>query len=227
MISKAELESVLRETLEDRKLSREERHDLKALIGSAPLGDDERAFLRNRVFAIAKEAGSTVPTDALLDWAQDTMKALESAHARTSQMEVCFSPGDECLSAIIRLLRWSKTTADICVFTITDNRVAEAIEACAARGVRVRIITDNDKSGDTGSDVQRLKKAGLSVRMDRSEHHMHHKFAVFDSSKVLTGSYNWTRSAATSNRENVLITEDLRAVGSFSEEFERLWKTFA
>jgi phosphatidylserine/phosphatidylglycerophosphate/cardiolipin synthase-like enzyme len=56
---------------------------------------------------------------------------------------------------------------------------------------------------------------------------MHHKFAVFDKAKALTGSYNWTRSAATSNRENILVTDDPRAVEGFGREFERLWKAFA
>ncbi len=227
MINREELEAALRESLEDRRLSRNERHDLKTLLGDTPLGDEERAFLRNRVFAVAKEVASETPALALLDWSQDVIKALESKHARTSQMEVCFSPGDDCLDSIARLLRWCQHSADICVFTITDNRVAEAITTCAARGVKVRVISDNDKSGDTGSDVVRLEREGIAVRLDRSEHHMHHKFAVFDNAKALTGSYNWTRSAATSNRENVLVSDDPRAVGSFAREFERLWEAFA
>ena len=227
MISKEEIEAALRESLEDRRLSREERHDLKALLGDAPLGDEERAFLRNRVFAVANEVADDTPAVALLGWTQDVIKALESKHARTSQMEVSFSPGDDCLNTITRLLRWCQHSADICVFTITDNRVTEEIQACAARGVKVRVISDNDKSGDTGSDVLRLDREGIAVRLDQSEHHMHHKFAVFDNAKALTGSYNWTRSAATSNRENVLVSDDPRAVGSFAGEFERLWKAFA
>lgn len=227
MVTKEVLEAALRESLEDRRLSRSERHDLKALLGDAPLGDDDRAFLRNRVFAVAKEIAEETPSLVLLDWTQDVIKALESKHARTSQMEVYMSPGDECLDSITRLLRWCQHSADICVFTITDNRVAEAIQSCAARGVKVRVISDNDKSGDTGSDVIRLDREGIAVRLDQSEHHMHHKFAVFDNAKALTGSYNWTRSAATSNRENVLVSDDPRAVGSFSSEFERLWAAFA
>jgi len=43
---------------------------------------------------------------------------------------------------------------------------------------------------------------------------------------VLTGSYNWTRSAATKNRENILISNALSAVQSYSDEFERLWREF-
>ncbi len=227
MLSKEQLDTALRETLEDRRLSRDERHDLKALLGDQALGGDERAFLRNRVFAVAREVAEETPSLELLDWAQDVIKALEAEHERKSQMEVFFSPGEECLDTINRLLRWCQTSADICVFTITDNRVSEAIAECAKRGVKVRVISDNDKSEDTGSDVDRLEAMGIDVRLDRTEAHMHHKFAVFDGAKALTGSYNWTRSAATSNRENVLVCDDPRAVSSFSREFDRLWADFA
>jgi phosphatidylserine/phosphatidylglycerophosphate/cardiolipin synthase-like enzyme len=56
---------------------------------------------------------------------------------------------------------------------------------------------------------------------------MHHKFAVFDARTLLTGSYNWTRSAAEDNRENVLVVDDPRLVRPFVETFEELWAAFA
>ena len=52
---------------------------------------------------------------------------------------------------------------------------------------------------------------------------MHHKFAVFDHSQVITGSYNWTRSAAEHNRENLVISHDPQLVEPYQRAFERLW----
>jgi mitochondrial cardiolipin hydrolase len=52
---------------------------------------------------------------------------------------------------------------------------------------------------------------------------MHHKFAIIDSRLVLTGSYNWTRSAAEYNHENLLVTNSKQAIGQFEKEFNRLW----
>lgn len=91
----------------------------------------------------------------------------------------------------------------------------------------MRIITDDEKSFDRGSDVQRLREAGVPVRVDGSEHHMHHKFALFDRVDLLTGSYNWTRSAANFNQENVVVTRDPRLVSAFSSMFDDLWSTLA
>ena len=53
---------------------------------------------------------------------------------------------------------------------------------------------------------------------------MHHKFAIFDNKTLLTGSYNWTRSAARNNEENFIVTADRLLVQRFDSEFEQLWQ---
>jgi hypothetical protein len=148
--------------------------------------------------------------------------------ARTAtQLEVHFSPGDECLQAIRKLFSQATRTVDVCVFTITDDRIASSILDAHRRGVRIRVITDNDKAYDEGSDVRRLESAGMEVREDRTECHMHHKFAIFDGRTVLTGSYNWTRGAARNNEENLVVSNDFRMVGPFEREFNALWGRLA
>ncbi len=227
MFDKEKLVETLRESLEDRRLSREERHELKAIVGDAAQKSDNRAFIRNRVFDLAKEHANTVAPLELLKWSQDVIKAVEAAKpSKRNQLDILFSPGESCLRAIGSLLSSAKISADICVFTITDNRISEEIRRAAKRGISIRIISDNDKSEDTGSDIDSLAESGIAVRMDRSEHHMHHKFAIFDGNSALTGSYNWTRSAASSNRENILICDDSRAVAAYQSEFDRLWREF-
>ncbi|HVJ82600.1 MAG TPA: phospholipase D-like domain-containing protein, partial [Planctomycetia bacterium] len=110
---------------------------------------------------------------------------------------------------------------------ITDDRISDAILAAHARNVRVRILTDNDKSADVGSDVERFRAAGITVRRDVSEFHMHHKFAIFDDRRLLTGSYNWTRSAAAVNEENFILTTEPRLVRPFVRTFADLWTKFS
>jgi cardiolipin hydrolase len=102
--------------------------------------------------------------------------------------------------ALAELLAEAAGRVDICVFTITDDRVADQILAAHRRGVAVRIISDDEKAFDEGSDIDRLRHAGVPVRVDSSVHHMHHKFALFDGRRLLTGSYNWTRAAARDNQ---------------------------
>ena len=151
--------------------------------------------------------------------------AADGAPATTA--EVSFSPGEACLQTIRAQVSRARRSIDVCVFTITDDRIAAAILDAHRRGVEVRVITDNDKSLDEGSDVDRLARAGVPVRKDMTECHMHHKFAVFDGRLMLTGSYNWTRSAARYNEENLIVSGDPRLVGPFAREFEALWSKLA
>ena len=125
------------------------------------------------------------------------------------------------------LFAQARASVDICVFTITDNRIAEAIEKAHRRRVQIRVISDDDKAMDAGSDIERLDRSGISVRVDKSEHHMHHKFAIFDKRQLLSGSYNWTRSAALYNDENFLITSDPELLKAYTRMFDKLWRNFS
>ncbi|MFW5656997.1 MAG: phospholipase D-like domain-containing protein [Bacteroidota bacterium] len=135
-----------------------------------------------------------------------------------------FSPGNECRKAICQEIKQADQSIDICVFTISDNIITHAILDAFHAGIDIRILTDNDKVNDRGSDIHFLAQKGLDIKIDHTRHHMHHKFAVFDNASVLTGSYNWTRSAADFNQENIIISNHQDAVQQFSSEFQRLWR---
>lgn len=64
---------------------------------------------------------------------------------------------------------------------------------------------------------------GICVRCDSGAVHMHHKFAVVDGRRLITGSLNWTLTAIQSNKENILVTEEPDLVLPFITEFQRLW----
>ncbi len=50
---------------------------------------------------------------------------------------------------------------------------------------------------------------------------MHNKFAILDSN-VVTGSYNWTKSAS-NNFENAIVLRTESIAKKYTNEFERLW----
>ena len=217
-----EMDSWLIRSLEDRRLSRSERQALGALASSFESSAD-RDLIRRKAFEIVR-AEFADPT--LLDWLEDVLKAVRDASEsarKDSVAEAYFSPGDECLRAIDRRLRSARKSVDICVFTITDDRLAGAVLDTHRSGVAIRVITDNAKAEDLGSDIERLEQAGIAVRVDRSPYHMHHKFAIFDGSTLMTGSYNWTRGAAVDNEENLIVTNEPRLVEPFRSTFDRLW----
>ena len=139
------------------------------------------------------------------------------------ETQVYFSPGEECVNHIIDLINEAYNQLDVCVFTISDDRISRAIVDAMKNGVDVRIISDNFKLEDTGSDIEDLCRVGIPVKLDTTENHMHHKFMIVDKKIVLTGSYNWTRSAALYNQENIISSDDEFVVEKFVSEFEKLW----
>lgn len=220
---------MLRQTADDANLSGGERAALREHLREAALSDQARGVLRSKVFEIALERSYAHAPQAVLSWLEDVNKLLlpPTANAGEHFTEAYFSPGETCAARIINALNACRNAADICVFTITDDRITGAIIAAHKRGLTVRVLTDNEKAFDEGSDVRQVARAGIEVRVDTSANHMHHKFAIFDQGLLLTGSYNWTLSASRNNQENIIVSNDANLLRAFTREFERLWKQFA
>mgnify|MGYP001552464173 FL=1 len=209
-------------TLDDNNFSRNERNALKQHIADKNLNEDEKRYLENQLFDLAKSKINSANYLQILYWVEEAGKALNQTSPQITE-EAFFSPGDDCVNAINGCIEKANISIDICVFTITDNRISRTLKDAHDRGVKIRIITDNDKSLDRGSDVNDLYKNGIETKIDYTDDHMHHKFAIFDNRALITGSYNWTRSAGNSNYENILITNNPGMIDKFKNEFEDLW----
>jgi phosphatidylserine/phosphatidylglycerophosphate/cardiolipin synthase-like enzyme len=223
-MQKEQIDDLLKRTLDDFRVSRGEKRILEGMVREHGDSEQQLGFLRHRAFAVARESIVGPEGIAAMEWLEDVIKVFQPREEPDqNSSQVYFSPGDDCPQIIINQLERASRSIDICVFTITDNRIADAIRDAFVRGIAVRVISDNDKSLDPGSDIERLKGLGIPVRIDQTQHHMHHKYAVFDQKTTLTGSYNWTRSADKHNDENFVITSDPTINRAYSGHFDRLW----
>lgn len=223
------MDQILKQSFAAHPLSRTEKTALSESLAAASLNNLQLALFRSRAFELATTFLTSAEGPAVIQWLEDINKLLLPSNGTERQeiREAWFSPHPDCPRRIQELLSEAKSKIDICVFTITDDRLTSAVMEAHRRGVRVRIITDNDKAADLGSDTDLLLQSGIALRVDRSEYHMHHKFAVFDQTTLLNGSYNWTRSAALNNEENFIVTDHPRLLRSFLTEFEALWNRLA
>ena len=141
--------------------------------------------------------------------------------------EAIFFPSEESEMRLINLLKKPKNSMLVCVFTITNNRLADQIYLNWQKNVDVKVISDDECSKQLGSDVFDLANAGIPVRLDNSPStHMHNKFVILDKRIVITGSFNWTTSAVDSNQENLCILDNEELAAKYIVEFEKLWKKF-
>jgi phosphatidylserine/phosphatidylglycerophosphate/cardiolipin synthase-like enzyme len=220
----------LQQTLLDYRVTRSEKRALQQLLNEHSPSESEIHLWRSDAFEVARAETESVDTIQTLEWLEDVMRLLAQAATQVpaaaprGTSEAHFSPGQKCLNAIRRQLDNARHSIDICVFTITDDRISRAIEDAVKRRVLVKVISDDMKSGDAGSDIRRMSAMGVPVRIDRSPFHMHHKFAIFDNKTLLTGSYNWTRSAADSNEENLVVLNDKSLIQCFQRQFDELWE---
>lgn len=235
----AEFEQFLTQSLADHKLSGSEKETLAAWLVQNVKTDQQRGVARHLAFDIARKSVVDGNAASVLDWIEAVMKVIvpvqaASAPTGSAPSTACFAPGEGCLGQIVSRFHAARTSVDVCVFTITDDRISRAIGDAHRRGVKLRIISDNDKAHDLGSDVHAFRAAGIPVKVDDVRGpaasgltgHMHHKFAIFDGKYLLNGSYNWTRGAADTNYENLTGTDEPELIAAFAAEFERLWKKF-
>lgn len=182
----------------------------------------ERISLRNQLFDRAVFFEEKKSSDKIVSWLQNCFQIIDTYSFRFNN--VFFSPGKEIKETIAKLLTDAQTSVDLCVFTITDHELATRIIACKKRGLKVRIITDDEKVNDNGSEIVKLRAAGIPIKIDNSHYHMHNKFGIIDKRIAITGSFNWTYTATRHNQENLLATSKFEIVKQYSDEFKRLWE---
>ena len=163
-------------TFEDQRLSDDERKVLVNLLEQKELFIQDIGYLRNRLFDFAKQALNTATPIAVLNWMEKINKILarfeREAIKKEIKSHVLFNPGNDCRSAIRSFIQKAKKSLDICVFTISDDRIAKDILKVHNQGVKVRLITDNVTVDNKGSGIKRFFKAGITVKTDLSESFM-------------------------------------------------------
>ena len=148
-----------------------------------------------------------------------------------------FFPSDASRSRFLAHLRRATRSLDVAIFSLTDDRIRDALIAAHARGVTVRVISDDVTTMNAGSDILDLARAGIQTVIDseirpsaangrRGGRHMHNKFVLMDRRVLITGSFNFTYAASSKNCENLIITDDSFHVQRYGKEFTRLWAEF-
>mmetsp|Transcript_66788 Transcript_66788/g.145681 ORF Transcript_66788/g.145681 Transcript_66788/m.145681 type:complete len:308 (-) Transcript_66788:218-1141(-) len=170
--------------------------------------------------------GPTVPHD-LLVFPDEQLPCWNHVRLRRCGRKNCsFAHKPTSLTRLLDEFRAARRSIDVCVFNITLKEIAECLMDCHRSGIQVRIITDMEQLCSRGSDVARIAQLGIKARHDNSNDLMHHKFTVVDGRTVLTGSFNYTRSAVLQNREHILILRSWRIARGYRTIFEDLWEKY-
>lgn len=128
-------------------------------------------------------------------------------HISEANIAVLFSPRGGCTEAIVEALQNAKESIYIQAYSFTSVPIAQAIVAAQKRNVHVEIILDKSQQSEKYSSADFVSRAGISTYIDSAHSIAHNKVMIIDDKKVITGSFNFTKSAEQSNAENLLIIE--------------------
>ena len=133
-----------------------------------------------------------------------------------------FSPVDGINQHVVDTINQAKQSIVFMAFSFTDDAIGQALIDAQARGVSVSGVVERQSANGTGSEFPILTDAGIDVLTDGNCYIMHHKTIVVDEQVVVTGSYNFTKSAEQSNDENLLIIDSPAFAREYTAEYARI-----
>jgi phosphatidylserine/phosphatidylglycerophosphate/cardiolipin synthase-like enzyme len=131
-----------------------------------------------------------------------------------------FSPVDHVSDKVVALVEGAQKSVRFMIFTYTDKNLAQAMINRFQAGVDVVGVIEN-RGASQGALVP-LFCAKVPVKVDGNKYTMHHKVIVIDDSIVVTGSFNFTKSADIENDDNVIIIYDPAIARQYLDEFDRV-----
>ncbi|MGH2929099.1 MAG: phospholipase D-like domain-containing protein, partial [Solirubrobacteraceae bacterium] len=142
-----------------------------------------------------------------------------------------FSPQGGIEAALVRAVDASKASIDIAMFSFFSQRIAEALLAAKARGVKVRLVLDKSQASLSSLDDW-FAWHGFDMRViigpddtrDPMYQKMHNKFGVFDGKLVESGSFNYSPNAEKNSFENSNWFDLPLMAARYAAYFERMYQ---
>ncbi len=123
---------------------------------------------------------------------------------------------------LVWLIDHAQSSIDAAMFEFNLQNVADALVAAHERGVRVRVVYDNEHTADD-PQMDQLIDAGIPATPDERSAFMHNKFFVFDRGIVWTGSTNITVNGVYRNNNNSVVLVSPELAANYTTEFEEMF----
>ena len=149
------IETFLKASFKTKEFYSRDRQTLKKMLKAEKLSQHELNVLRSKLFQLVKDGVESVEEVKTVQWIESVNKCLlpKIEDKKVSENRCYFSPGDDCENAIVGCIRNATNSIKICVFTVSENVISEEIIAAHKRGVKVRIITDDEAMQGKGADA--------------------------------------------------------------------------
>lgn len=143
-----------------------------------------------------------------------------------------YTPNGSAADTLAKYINRATQTLDIAIYNWNSTTIRDAVIAAKTRGVRVRIIYEDDNAnvsvGQLPASIPRIARPAQTGSSGSSI--MHNKFVIIDAENsnpnipwVWTGSMNWTTAQLATDRNNVIALQDQALARVYTVEFEEMW----
>ncbi len=143
------------------------------------------------------------------------------------RIDVNFSPNGGCFEKIIDAIKSAKRDIYVAVYAFSDPRIALTLMLMQERGVKIHVLADSKWNHSSYSVMEQMREFDFKF-YDNPYGLLHDKYMIIDpledDAQVLTGSYNFTRSAQTKNDEILVVFHSKKLAQIYLENFELLSK---
>jgi phosphatidylserine/phosphatidylglycerophosphate/cardiolipin synthase-like enzyme len=142
-----------------------------------------------------------------------------------TQVETYYSPDDGVADRILELLSEAEESIYFLAFSFTADELGQIIRTQAENELDIAGVMEEEQvKSNIGTEYDFFKQAHLNVFVDGNEGQMHHKTMIIDERIVITGSYNFSRSAEIRNDENIVVIYNRPIAEFFMGEFQRVYQ---
>lgn len=144
------------------------------------------------------------------------------SNAALASMTPYFSPKGGCSDAIVREIIAAKASVLIQSERFTYTPLIEAAINAQKRGVKVIMILDRSQESGFDANATFLRGRGIETWIDYQPNTTHNNTIIIDESVLITGSYNFTKTAEEDNAENLLIIKnEPTVIKQYLNDFEK------
>ena len=154
-----------------------------------------------------------------------SLSSLQPAVAAPS-VQVGFSPEGSALQLVLKTIESAQHDIRLMGYSFTSPEVVGALVRAKHRGVDVKIVLDEkgNRSKTSLAAMNVVVNAGIPLRTNGHYAIMHDKVIIVDNHTVEAGSFNYTRSAASRNSENVLVINEVPEVAqTYLQHWQSRW----
>ena len=93
-------------------------------------------------------------------------------------------------------------------YSFTSAPIAKALVEAQQRGLQITVILDKSNLTGQYSSADFVQHASIATYIDSQHAIAHNKIMLIDGHIIITGSFNFTKQAESSNAENLLVIRD-------------------